>query len=437
MQLPSISSLAVPSVLLLISFLAYSSQWLFLYLEPCPLEKRQTIIFNALLVCLLVSYARVCQIDPGRIPKAGYSLDGIVAEAEKSAAAEMPVGKGRQRWCRKCEAVKPPRTHHCKVCKRCIPKMDHHCPWTANCVSHITFPHFLRFLFYAVAAMSYLAYFLFIRCAVIWRNRDLPMYLGPSLVQLIHLFLLVVTNSMTLFALSILLIRNIWCLGANTTTIEGWEIERHKTLVRRARYFGGYLDGPDGERVRIERQEFPYDIGIWQNFKQGMGSGNILAWFWPFSPSPSIESGLDFPVNGFDDVSLPWPPPDPDRMQRKVPLGFDREEAFTQYGPELTGQESMEAFRRRQQVDMQRWKASEPYVQRRKPFAKRLESMAGDTEECSSDRADDDESTSGSGEEGWKNSEGERLGDFGVDEDAEFYDEDVPLSELIARRRLR
>ena len=95
------------------------------------------------------------------------------------------------------------------------------------------------------------------------------------MIQLIHLFLLVAANSVTLFVLSILLIRNIWCLGANTTTIEGWEIERHKTVLRRARYFGGYLDGPDGVRVRIERQEFPYDIGIWQNFKQGMGSGNV------------------------------------------------------------------------------------------------------------------------------------------------------------------
>ena len=40
------------------------------------------------------------------------------------------------------------------------------------------------------------------------------------------------------------------------------------------------------------------------------------------------------------------------------------------------------------------------------------------------------------GEESWRNSEGERLKDFGVDEDAEFYDEDdIPLAELLRRRR--
>jgi len=43
----------------------------------------------------------------------------------------------------------------------------------------------------------------------------------------------------------------------------------------------------------------------------------------------------------------------------------------------------------------------------------------------------------GEGEESWRNSEGERLKDFGVDEDAEFYDEDdVPLGELMRRKNL-
>lgn len=40
------------------------------------------------------------------------------------------------------------------------------------------------------------------------------------------------------------------------------------------------------------------------------------------------------------------------------------------------------------------------------------------------------------GEESWRNKEGERLADFGVDEVAEFYDEDnMPLSELMRRRK--
>lgn len=123
--------------------------------------------------------------------------------------------------------------------------------------------------------MIYLSSFLWTRISYLWQERHLPSYLGPNGLQLAHLFMLCAANFLTLFALSLLLIRSIWCLAVNTTTIEGWEIERHKTLVRRARYFGGYLEGPGGIQMRIQKQEFPYDIGIWKNFKQGMGTGNV------------------------------------------------------------------------------------------------------------------------------------------------------------------
>lgn len=127
----------------------------------------------------------------------------------------------------------------------------------------------------------------------------LSQYLGPTPTQLVFLFIFFVVNSITLFALAILLARNIWCLGGNVTTIEGWEIERHETLVRRARSLGGYLDGADGMRIKIRKQEFPYDIGILSNIRQGMGS-TFWLWLWPLTPTPSNESGLAFETNGFE-----------------------------------------------------------------------------------------------------------------------------------------
>lgn len=130
-------------------------------------------------------------------------------------------------------------------------------------------------------------------------------YLGPSPAQMIFLFVFLIVNSVTLFALAILLARNIWCLGANVTTIEGWEIERHETLVYRSRKHGGYLDGPGGARLRIKKQEFPYDIGIFQNIRQGM-AGTPLLWLWPFAATPLKNSGLDFETNGFEgNISIP------------------------------------------------------------------------------------------------------------------------------------
>lgn len=71
--------------------------------------------------------------------------------------------------------------------------------------------------------------------------------------------------------LFILLVRSLYSLALNTTTIESWEIERHETLVRRARIMGGQLEGPGGVKIRIRKQEFPFDVGIWTNVKDGMG----------------------------------------------------------------------------------------------------------------------------------------------------------------------
>lgn len=91
-----------------------------------------------------------------------------------------------------------------------------------------------------------------------------------------HLFILLVANFMTLFAVLILFLRTVWSLLVNTTTIEGWEIDRHRALLRRAKVLGGYVHGPGGTKVKIAKQEFPYDVGFWKNCKQGMGgTGNV------------------------------------------------------------------------------------------------------------------------------------------------------------------
>lgn len=114
-----------------------------------------------------------------------------------------------------------------------------------------------------------------------------------------------------------------------------------------------------------------------------------------------------------------------------------------------------EEFRKRQAEDQLR-RGLNLTVQRRQPFHARYskyESKAGmgqsdyyygdeDGEALdlypSEDRPDevDSKETFDEGEESWRNSEGERLADYGVDEDVEFYDEDdLPLSEIIKRKQ--
>lgn len=160
----TLQRLAVPGVCVLIAFLAYVSQLVFPSLKPGALTTQERVVFNTLVVAIWICYARAVLTDPGRVP-ADWKPEGFRDDAEGLMT--------RQRHCRKCGILKPPRSHHCKVCKRCIPLQDHHCPWTANCVSHFTFPHFMRFLLYAVASMTYLERLLYDRAAAIWESRNL------------------------------------------------------------------------------------------------------------------------------------------------------------------------------------------------------------------------------------------------------------------------
>ena len=222
------------------------------------------------------------------------------------------------------------------------------------------------------------------------------------------------------------------------TTIESWEIERHSRLLRRARVFGGYLDGPDGVKVRIQRQEFPYDIGIWRNITQGMDSWFSPNWLWPFAATP-CSSGLEFETNGFEHPSTSWPPPDPDRIPR-TQHHFDQSEAFTYPNTPLSNYDEVEAFKTRQHADTLR-RQNESELRQRKPFHKRQTSSVDAGREDDNDEDDDEDAGADddeSGEEGWQDSGGNRLKDYGVDEVIEFYDEDdIPISELLRRRKAR
>ncbi|PVH76397.1 palmitoyltransferase pfa4 [Cadophora sp. DSE1049] len=420
--LPAAEQIAIPFVALLISFLSYSSQILFYYIEPEPLSRKQAVWFNIFIAAIWWCYWRACKTDPGK--KGWVDTVAPVREANEADGSILTFDR-KLRWCKKCDAVKPPRAHHCRKCGRCIPKMDHHCPWTTNCVSHTTFPDFYRFVFYAVVSMSILAYHLYIRLMVIWDNRSLPSYLGPPVWAMVHLFILSVVNSFTLFALGILLIRAGWSLVINTTMIESWEIERHEALVDRSLRTNGYVYASGGQRMRIQHQEFPYDIGIWNNLCQAMGTKNVLMWFMPFGGGPSVESAGNWEVNGFEDADKVWPPPDPDKMSRGERVERQKEDERV-YG---TPEEEMAAFRKRQQQDHKRWKRKEDGDEESEDEESGSESESEDDEE---------EEARTEAQKRWTNRDGDTLHDYGVDEDAEVLSEDdIPLGELLRRRKAR
>ncbi|CAG8978593.1 hypothetical protein HYALB_00011743 [Hymenoscyphus albidus] len=440
----SLEDLAIPAVCTLIFFLSYTSQILFHYLEPGPLLWEETLWFNGFVLCIWWTYDRACTVDPaprgwvnrvvGQVLEqetecANTGVEEKIGSEESSSEEveeeeEVKIPKG-MRWCKKCKAIKPPRAHHCKKCSRCIPKMDHHCPWTSNCVSSTTFPHFLRFVFYALLSICILERHLWVRLHILWDQRSLPSYLGPSFFALFHLLVLTATNTMILIALLLLFIHATHSLCTNTTQIEGWEVDRHAALLSRAKRNGGWITTNSGVKVRIVSQEFPYDIGIWKNLVAGMGSSNPIFWFMPFGPMPKIEAGM-WENNGFEDEGTMWPPLDPDKMSSNSRRSVDGR-GFLEMD---TREEEKEAFKRRQEED---FKARGGVYTFEGVEYRSTSNMFADEED------DDDEletRVDGDVKGGWTNSEGERLRDFGVDEEGEDED-DIPLGELLRRRKAR
>lgn len=420
-DVPLIENLAVPTVCLLIAFLSYFPQYIFhrSTLDPGPPSRAESVVFNALLLCLWLTYFRVVTVDPGR-----YVFPGKVVD---------PDG----RWCRKCAAPKPSRAHHCRHCGRCIPKMDHHCPWTRNCVSLTTFPHFLRFLVYSNLSLWALGRLLWKRFYALWESRHLPAYLGPSLQALIALALTSLICLFTTLALGIMLITTLRAWLFNCTMIEGWELERHEAVVDRDGRDWWDITRPDGGKVRLEKIEFPYDIGFFANMSQAMGTSNPLLWFFPFAGNPDVGTGGRGPgwsweENGFNRREGMWPPPDPEKIRRAArpwpaSQGHDRVRLPHE---DLSLEEQKQAFKRRQEDD----------ARRRKSILAELEEV-DEYDFVDEVNGSDAESHNPGGEQRWMNSDGERLQDFGVDEEAEdveaesLHDQDVPLGELLRRRR--
>ena len=133
------------------------------------------------------------------------------------------------------------------------------------------------------------------------------------------------------------------------------------------------------------------------------------------------------------DAARSWPPPDPDRMPRQ--LGPANNQAFLYQDDSRSSREQLEAFRLRQEEDLKRFHHPETAL-RRRPFHERYKHAS--SEESERTKISDSNDELGGGEEGWRDSEGDRLADFGVDEEIEFYDEDdTPLAQLLVRQRAK
>ncbi|CAJ0834210.1 553_t:CDS:2 [Entrophospora sp. SA101] len=206
------------------------------------------IPFNIMVVMIFWNYYLTCTTDPGGVPK-----DWKPKENQEN--IEIRRTTRTPRFCRTCNAYKPPRTHHCRTC-----------PWTNNCVGYFNYGHFIRFVF--------------------WYGRE------PSSSEIVFLVLNYTAVIPVLFSVGILSMYHFYCMLSNTTTIENWEKDKVLMMVRKG---------------KIKEVVFPYDVGVLANLQSVLGN-NILFWCYP---QQTIGSGIKFPISNEADPTIIWPPKDP------------------------------------------------------------------------------------------------------------------------------
>ncbi|KAF9055877.1 palmitoyltransferase PFA4 [Panaeolus papilionaceus] len=305
---PFFGRLIVNFVLLLICFIAYSSQIFIIwpwYGTEWSIELLTLLVpFNFLVGMLFWNYFLCVNLDPGAVP------EGWVPDTTTD-GYEVKKLTGAPRYCRMCKQYKPPRTHHCRTCNRCVLRMDHHCPWINNCVGHRNHGHFIRFLFFVDLACSY--HFAMVTRRVMYQigTRDWD---EPSPFELVMIILNYVTCIPVLLAVGGFSLYHFWSLMRNTTTIEGWEKDKVSLMVRKG---------------KTREIKFPYDLGMRKNIDSVLGK-NPLLWCCPY---PTPGDGLQFELSNKD--GQPWPPKeedvvspslhDPEVIRKSSPWTFESE----------------------------------------------------------------------------------------------------------------
>ena len=181
-----------------------------------------------------------------------------------------PENKGfsRFRLCKKCNEVKPPRTHHCSICQTCVMRMDHHCPWTGNCIGLKNYKYFICFLFWTIMACLHVA----ISSPLLNKHIKLFSHTKQDLIYASQFFPL---NPLLAHILSITVSIGVFILfGFNLRFLHNNEIPIESAEL--------LLNGnPFNMKNRTD------------NYKQVLGQDK---WLWPLSAPENIVDGLSYPV---------------------------------------------------------------------------------------------------------------------------------------------
>ncbi|KAL3147976.1 hypothetical protein ABBQ38_014271 [Trebouxia sp. C0009 RCD-2024] len=251
------------------------------------------VTFHFLIIMLLWSYFTAVATDPGRVPpgwhpfsdeeEAAYELERL------NYASYQPANKSiRPRFCKKCQAWKPPRTHHDSMSGTCVLKMDHYCIWVLNCVGLLNYKAFLLFLAYTFLA-TLLATIALVNGFVQYFKELQEEDLEPSAKPAI-LFLAFVIDAAFALAIVGFLVMHCRMIARNMTTIEMYEKRRHSTGA------------------------WPFDRGAKHNFLEVFGRSR-LRWFVPAYTKEEVRELLSNSLNS-------RPPDSADSAELALPRSF-------------------------------------------------------------------------------------------------------------------
>ncbi|XP_031378077.1 probable protein S-acyltransferase 15 [Punica granatum] len=271
MEWERLLSIPVFAVLLQMGFVYYVTvfsfldDWLGLRTSVGSLN---AIIFTSLICYCLFSFFVCVLTDPGRVPPSYVPdvEDSDVSDQETKQPVMLP------RKCDTCSNYKPPRCHHCRVCKRCVLRMDHHCVWTNNCVGYWNYKAF--FILVLSATLGSIYAMVIVVSSAFRRDWESTGHAFPKVFYVICGTLMM---SLSLI-LGSLLVRHIYLLSHNMTTIESYEATRAAWLARKS-----------GQSYRN-----PFDLGFYKNVTLVLGP-NMMKWLWPTAVG-HLKDGISFRV---------------------------------------------------------------------------------------------------------------------------------------------
>ncbi|KAI6102349.1 zf-DHHC-domain-containing protein [Pisolithus croceorrhizus] len=175
--------------------------------------------FTSLVICVIRDPGPVCPSKPAQEDSQISARDEIgLREALMGPPGDTDDDEiNPLKWCRKCWAPKPERTHHCSLCGRCVLKMDHHCPWLGGkCVGHRTYPSFFHFITCITTFSAYVAY---LAGTAFWWSFNNPTLVLDQVTPLHELFLFCAG---VIFGLVVgsFMIYHIYLISTNQTTLE-------------------------------------------------------------------------------------------------------------------------------------------------------------------------------------------------------------------------